>query len=430
MITRPVTILALLTALNFLNYIDRYVLSAVLPKVQESLGLSDTVSGGLGTVFLLGYFVTSPIFGTLADRGGRRGLIALGIVIWSVATVGSGLAQSAGSLIVARALVGVGEASYATIAPTIIDDIAPPDKRTRWLAVFYAATPIGSAIGFLVGGFIEVHYDWRMAFFVAGGPGIVLAFLCLAIAEPARTMTTVKPSIVETFRVLSKVPLYRKGVLGYCAATFAVGGFAFWAPTYIYRRFDMPLDKANFFFGLLTVLGGAVGTFVGGSMGDRMAKRRIAALGPDATEEERDRAYVVANLWVCFLSSVWAAPFAVACFVAPSPTLFFIAIFACEAGLFLNTSPVNAVVLRSVPPGLRAGAMALTIFAIHLLGDLWSPPLVGGIADSFKQRFMATMPEKAALAQASQLAMLLLPVAMAVSAVLWFRRADKAKTSG
>ena len=429
MIKRPATILALLTALNFLNYIDRYVLSAVLPKVQESLALSDKVSGFLGTIFLLGYFVTSPIFGTLADRGGRRGLIAFGIVVWSLATVGSGLAHSAGSLIAARALVGVGEASYATIAPTIIDDIAPADKRTRWLAIFYAATPIGSAIGFLVGGFIEVHYDWRMAFFVAGGPGLVLAFLCLAIQEPARQLHHAKPNIAESFKVLSKVPLYRKGVLGYCAATFAVGGFAFWAPTYIYRRFDLPLDKANFFFGLLTVAGGALGTFVGGSMGDRMAKKRVAELGPSATDDDRDRAYVVANLWVCFFSSLWAAPFAVACFLAPTPAIFFACIFACEAGLFLSTSPVNAVVLRSVPPGLRAGAMALSIFAIHLLGDLWSPPLVGSIADSLKERFVASMPEKAALAQASQIAMMLLPVALAVSAALWFRK-SKGGTPG
>jgi MFS family permease len=428
-IKRPATILALLTALNFLNYIDRYVLSAVLPKVQESLSLSDKVSGFLGTIFLLGYFVTSPIFGTLADRGGRRGLIAFGIFVWSLATVGSGFAQSAGSLIAARALVGVGEASYATIAPTIIDDIAPADKRTRWLAIFYAATPIGSAIGFLVGGFIEVHYDWRMAFFVAGGPGIILAFLCLAIKEPERQLHDAKPSVAESFKVLSKVPLYVQGVLGYCAATFAVGGFAFWAPTYIYRRFALPLDKANFFFGLLTVAGGALGTFVGGSMGDRMAKKRVAALGPNATDEEKDRAYVVANLWVCFISSAWAAPFAIACFLAPTPAIFFAAIFACEAGLFLSTSPVNAVVLRSVPPGLRAGAMALSIFGIHLLGDLWSPPLVGSIADTLKERFAASMPEKAAVAQASQIAMMILPVALAVSAALWFRK-SKAGTPG
>lgn len=409
MITRPATILALLTALNFLNYIDRYVLSAVLDPLQKSLHLTNTVGGLLGTVFLLGYFLTSPFFGTLSDRGGifsRRLLIAFGIFVWSLATIASGLAQSTGALIAARVFVGVGEASYATIAPTIIDDIAPPDKRTRWLAVFYAATPIGSAIGFLVGGFIEVHYDWRTAFFVAGGPGMFLAFVCLAIKEPARHMSVKKPSVLEAFKVLSKVPLYVQGVLGFCAATFAVGGFAYWAPTYIHRRFEMPLDRANFFFGVLTVLGGALGTFVGGGIGDRLARRRVAALGPDATDEQKDRAYVVANLWVCFLSSAWAAPWAVACFVAPSPVTFFMCIFMCEAGLFLSTSPVNAVVLRSVPAGLRGGAMALSIFGIHMLGDLWSPPLVGALSDR--------MP--------MQLAMLVLPVALAVSAMLWFRR--------
>src|SRR4051812_40597470 len=154
MIRRPVTILWLLTGLNLLNYLDRLVLSAVLPKVQEALQIDSFVAGSLATVFLVGYFATSPIFGALADRGGRKGLIALGVAVWSAATFGSGLAVGAASLIGARAVVGVGEASYATLAPTIIDDMSPPDRKGRWLSVFYLAIPVGSALGYLVGGFV------------------------------------------------------------------------------------------------------------------------------------------------------------------------------------------------------------------------------------------------------------------------------------
>jgi len=185
----PRVVLALFTALNLLNYLDRTVLSAVLAPVQGDLHLSNFVAGWLPTIFLIGYFATSPVFGALGDRvpaGGRTKLIALGIAVWSAATVASGLAQGTGSLIASRALVGVGEASYATLAPTLIDDLAPASQKSRWMSIFYAATPIGSALGYLVGGAIESSHGWRAAFFVAGGPGLAIALLCLLIVEPPR----------------------------------------------------------------------------------------------------------------------------------------------------------------------------------------------------------------------------------------------------
>ena len=154
MIKNPKAILALLTALNLLNYLDRYVLSAVLKPLQDELQLSNFVAGSLATVFLLGFFVTSPLFGHWADRSGvrgRRALIVVGVVVWSLATIATGFATSAWSLIAARAVVGVGEASYVTIAPTIIDEVAPPGKKGRWLAIFYTAIPVGSALGYLTG---------------------------------------------------------------------------------------------------------------------------------------------------------------------------------------------------------------------------------------------------------------------------------------
>src|SRR5215472_7288002 len=122
----PRAILAILTGLNLVNYLDRFVLSAVLLAVSHDLYLSKFVAGSLATIFLVGYFATSPIFGTLADRGRRKGLIALGVAVWSAATWATGMARGVWSLVAARAVVGVGEASYATMAPTIIDDLAPP----------------------------------------------------------------------------------------------------------------------------------------------------------------------------------------------------------------------------------------------------------------------------------------------------------------
>ncbi|HEY2517773.1 MAG TPA: MFS transporter, partial [Polyangiaceae bacterium] len=224
MIRRPAAILALLTALNFLNYIDRYVLSTVLPLVEAELGLSNFVAGTLATVFLVGYFATSPFFGQLGDRegvpGGRKGLLAAGVGVWSLATFASGLASGAASLAGARAFVGIGEASYGTIAPTIIDDLAPPSKKGRWFSIFYLGITVGSALGFVIGGVVQKFVGWRATFFVVGGPGILAALLCLGMVEPARKGLAARPELLRSALRLAKIPLYRRSILGYCAATF------------------------------------------------------------------------------------------------------------------------------------------------------------------------------------------------------------------
>jgi MFS family permease len=401
MIRRPATILALLTGLNLLNYLDRLVLSAVLPKVRDELVLSRFEGGLLATVFLLGYFVTSPIFGALGDRLPRKGLIAFGILVWSVATLASGMANTLGQLIAARAIVGVGEASYATLAPTIIDDITPPQKKGTALGIFYVATPIGAALGYLVGGFVEKHWDWRHAFYVAGGPGIVLALVCLLIKEPERSMSKEKPDLRRDFRALVAIPLYRYGVLGYCAYTAAIGAFSYWAPEFLYRRYKLDLDVANFRFGIITIVAGAIATWIGGRWADKMRLR----VEKEAPEGQVERETTRGLLRICAVGSIAGAPFVVACFLSPQSSLFFGLTFFAILALFISTSPINAVMLKSVPSELRASAMALCIFAIHLLGDLWSPPVLGWLMDNMRL----------------ELAMMMLPIAIAVSAFLWWR---------
>ena len=403
MIRRPGAILALLTGLNLLNYLDRLVVSAVLPKIQDDLGLSNFMGGFLATIFLLGYFATAPVGGALGDRMQRKWLIALGVIVWSAATIASGLAQTATQLLVARAFVGIGEASYATLAPTIIDDISPPERKGRNLAYFYGATPFGAALGYLVGGFVEARWGWRSAFFVAGGPGLVIALVCLAIAEPERKFSTVKPDLKKDLGTLARATLYRQGVLGYCAYTFAIGAFSYWAPKFLYARYHLALDVANFRFGLITVVAGVIATFLGGFWADRMRK----GLAKDGSEGD---AVVRGLLRICAIGSAIGAPLALACFLSPSAGIFFVLVFFCILALFLSTSPINAVVLSAVPPGLRASAMAISILAIHLLGDLWSPMLVGALADRVP----------------FEMAMMLLPVAIAVSAFVWWPRAARA----
>jgi MFS family permease len=398
-IKRPALILTLLTALNLLNYLDRFVLSSVLPLVRDELGIDKAAAGSLATVFLVGYFVTSPVFGALADRTdlkiGRKGLMATGVAVWSAATAATGLAGSLSALIGARAVVGVGEASYGTVAPTIIDDMAPPERKARWLSVFYVAIPIGSALGFAVGGILGKHFGWRSAFYAVGIPGVLAAAACLLIAEPVRHVVKEKIDFQATVKKLFAILLYRRGVLGYAAQTFAMGGFGYWAPTFLHEQYGLPLDKAGATFGAILVVAGGLGTAIGGYWTDRWT-RTAKASGDDAAASR-------IALTVCAVSSAIAAPLAAACFFAASAGQFFALGFACMLGLFLSTSPINVALLRAVPTEARASAMALSIFSIHMLGDLWSPPLLGWLQDR--------MP--------AAIAMMGVPLSIAVSAAIW-----------
>lgn len=406
MIRRPGFVLAILAGLNLLNYVDRTVLAAVLPRVSAvhdkgGLGLDKLQAGALATAFLIGYFATSPIFGTLADRAPRlrTRLMTVGVLVWSLATFLSGRAFDFWSMIGARALVGVGEASYAAVAPTLIDDMGEVG-RSRRLAVFYMAIPIGSALGYVLGGFLETKVGWRGAFQFVGAPGALLALSCLLVFDRGAEEHAKheRPPVLKMLAPLTKQKLYARAVLGYAAQTFALGGFQHWAPTYIEARHHFDLDRANYLFGAILVVAGFVGTFAGGAWGERVAR----GLGREGAAR--------AHVRVCAISAMLGAPFAFAAVLAPSAVLFFAFIFVCIVFVFLSTSPINAAILESVPIELRASGMALSTFSIHMLGDLWSPPLVGRLGD----------------ATSMNVAMLLLPAAIAVSAVIWWRREQTA----
>lgn len=409
MIRSRTGIVALLTGLNFLNYLDRFIVAAVLPRIQEEHHLSDFQGGLLATAFLLGYFVTAPVFGLLGDRMPRKWLIALGVLVWSAATIASGLAPNLAALIAARAVVGIGEASYATLAPTLIDDLAPPDKKGKLMAIFFLAIPVGSALGYLTGGFVQKAWGWREAFYVGGVPGLGLAALCLAMIEPPRKLAAAKVPLVAAASTLVRIPLYRRAVLGYCAHTAAIGAFSYWGPTFLVRRFadslaadpgcdatlapfyfwfGLPspctraaLATANFWFGTVTVVAGAIGTILGGRLADR-ALRGLPPVPAGTSHLHRaNRLATNAQLRVCAGGVAIAFPFVVAAFFAPSANGFFALAGIAEVGLFVSAAPINVIMLRTAPAYLRASAMALGIFSIHLFGDLWSPSVLGLLLD-------------------------------------------------
>jgi MFS family permease len=405
-IRSPRAILALLTILNLLNYFDRFVVNAVGPRIQEHLGISTSQLGLVASVFMVGYLVTSPIFGWLGDRYPRKGLIAAGVAVWSLATVASGFALSLLPLLAARAVVGVGEASYAALSPTIIDDVAPRSSKNRWLGVFYVAISVGSALGVLVGGMLERWFGWRYAFFIAGGPGLAAALVTLLVVEPERTPREARAkseSAVASFfadlRALSKRRLYVLTVLGYTAQTFALGGFIFAAVPFLYRRHCLDLHVADFSFGALTVVTGIIGTAAGSVIADRVPG------------EDRVRA----SLRVCAVSSLVATPIAFAAILAPTPPLFLALLGLCEVFVFASMAPTNFALLHSVPPAQRAGAMATSIFVIHAMGDVLSPPLVGKVSDAMGDGITQCTSSTGLV-----LGMLILPFALGLSSVLWW----------
>jgi MFS transporter, Spinster family, sphingosine-1-phosphate transporter len=410
-------ILALLTGLNFLNFIDRAVIAAVLKPMKEDLALSNLEAGLLNSAFLIGYFVTAPLFGARADKAARKGLIALGVAVWSVATVWSGLATGFWTLLCSRALVGVGEASYTALAPTIIDDITPADRKGKALAVFYLAIPLGYALGYILGGFIahrlgDTHPDWRAAFLVTGGPGIVLALSCLAIEEPARKLADARARLIDGLRELVDIPLFRRAVLGFCAYTAAIGAFSYWVPNYLLIQFKGTLndESANFWFGIVLIVAGAIGTYLGGWLGDR-GLRKLPSPAEDAPwDAPEHRAGVNVQLRICARGMLIAAPLTTLAFMMGHPVGFFALAFVVEIGLFLSTSPINAALMRAVPPERRASAMAAAICAIHLFGDLWSSAALGLLQDVLELR----------------IAMMALPFTFAIAAYVWWPRRREA----
>ena len=418
--------LGILSFINLFNYLDRYLLSALVERLKHSeLALNDAQLGALMSAFLAVYTLTAPVFGALGDRRSRPKLIAFGVAVWSLATALSGLAGSYVALLAARAAVGIGEAAYGTIAPSLLSDYYPADRRGRAMAIFFCAIPVGSALGYMVGGAVGAHYGWRAAFFVAGIPGLALAFLCLRLQDPTRGLQDdaiprntatggpapasraagepaadkpapgasgpsarrgISAETRATYVQLLKNRPYLFTVLGYAAYTFAMGGLAYWMPAFLERVRGISPEKSTLQFGEIVVVTGFLGTFIGGWLGDYCAKYS-------------QRGYLI----VTAASTLLAAPFVWLALTTASSTGYLVFMVIAQLLMFLSTGPVNASIVNLVLPTQRASAVALEIFAIHALGDAVSPYLIGAVSDA------------SSLAEAVKI----VPVAVVLSGLLW-----------
>ena len=363
--TGAIMALILLTSMNFVNYLDRYILPAVQEQVKGEFRLTDEQIGSLTLWFFVAYVLTSPLTGFLGDRFPRKPMIVLaglGIAAMNFLTA---TVHGYFSLNLRHAALGVVEASFGIFAPALLADFFAEDRRNMALTVFNVAIPVGAALGYLAGGNIAASHGWRMAFIVSAIPGALIALLILAfMREPERVTVREKAGLdkASVFSLLSN-KAYLGSILGYAAVTFSLGGISWWMPSFLHRIDGRDIGAAGTIMGGITVVCGLGGTVLGGWWAQVWSRKNNKAL-----------------YYVPALSAGLAVTPALLCFFGPKALtlpMLGLAVFL----IFLGTGPVNAATLNAVPANLRASAMAGQLFLIHVLGDLPSPRLIGWISD-------------------------------------------------
>jgi len=405
--------LALLLLINMFNYIDRQVLAAVVGPIkatffyqngeavvqgsaflnsiiqwfQRQLGFKpeDALLGLLGTAFMLIYMIGSPIFARAAARRSRWSIVGWGVILWSLASSASGLASTFVALLLTRCCVGIGEAAYGPVAPAMISDMYPIENRGKMLAWFYVAIPVGSALGYVLGGLVA-HSDignwsarvfgiggesWRWAFILVTLPGIILGLKSLFMRESPQGISDARqsahPAAVpwRNYLILMRTPSYVLCTIGMAAMTFAIGGIAFWMPYYLESR-PGAHSNSTVIFGAITALAGLSATLLGGLAGDKLRSR-----------------FPSSYFLVSGIAMIAGFPIFLAVLYAPFPWAIWLFIFLACFCLFFNTGPTNTILANVTAPSMRAIGFAFNIFVIHALGDVISPVVVGFLNDYY-----------------------------------------------
>ena len=363
--------LFLLLAINLFNYIDRQVLAALEPDIRATFfpagGVNAmTKTGLLGDAFFVTYMITAPILGLLADRFSRWIIIGSAVLLWSLASGCSGLAATFTILFATRVCVGIGEGGYGPAAPTILSDLFPIETRGRIMAIFCAAIPVGSALGYVIGGLIGAHLGWRWAFYLVAPPGLLLGLLCFWQRDPrvtAHHLVLESPRrSLRDYLNLFRTRSYLINCIAMTLMTFVTGGLGFWAPAYLRFRNQSP-DVGMTIFGLIIVVAGLVSTLLGGVIADKL-RSRVAG----------------SYFWVSGIGMLISCPFFIGTLYIPFPAAW-ITMFVAIFFLFLNTGPSNTALANVSLPAVRATAFAANIFVIHAFGDVqafWLLGYIGG----------------------------------------------------
>jgi len=381
------TALVLLTALNFVNYIDRYILPGVQEQVKVEFHVSDAQIGSITFWFFLTYMCTAPLTGWLGDRMARKPLIIGCALLISGVNVLTGTVHAFDSLLLRHAVLGIGEASLGIYAPALLADFYPEEARNRVLTIFYTAIPVGAALGYLIGEVVGSRFGWRMPFYVSAIPGLLIAVLIFfllrephrgasdtgenrrldeafeaEIAEVRSPIRRLGDVIVKVWQMLGRNPPYLYATLGMAAVTFSLGGISAWMPSFLQRSGFSP-NTVGLTLGAITAGAGRGGTAFGGWLAQLWLRTNHRAL---------------------YLVSAWSAlltvPFGVLCFFGPRATML-PALGVAMFCIFLGTGPLNAAIVNAAPATVRATAIALELFLIHALGDTPSPRLIGMVSD-------------------------------------------------
>lgn len=374
--------LAVLFGMNLLNYIDRYSFFAVGTQIKQQFDIDDFWYSVLGVAFMVVYTLVSPVMGVLGDRYHRRMLLAGGVGLWSLATVGTAFSQDFYHMFFWRALLGVGEASYGVIAPSLIADLFPPEKRGRAMGVYYLALPLGGAIGYVVGSWVGQEHGWQKAFFVVGFPGFLAALAALVIIDPGRGASeghrpagkAERPGLSE-YLGLFKIPTFLFNTAGMAAVTFATGAYAVHGANFYQIVRGMSMKEAGLWIGILAAISGLLGIALGTFLADyalRFTRR--------------------AYLLLACIAVALAVPLGLFAVLEPHRATSLSFLFGAMTMLSMVLGPCNTVIANVVPANKRASGFALYIFLIHVFGDISSPLILGAISVFFGKPSVAQSP--------------------------------------
>ncbi|XP_059350809.1 protein spinster-like isoform X2 [Daphnia carinata] len=382
---RQIITVSILCFVNLINYMDRYTIAGILTQIQCDLNIGDTEGGLLQTAFVAIYMICAPVFGYLGDRYSRRLIMAGGIFIWSLTTLLGSYMTTFWGFLVMRALVGVGEASYSTIAPTIISDLFVGDTRSKFLALFYFAIPVGSGLGYIVGSeAARIMGSWHWGLRVTPVFGAIAVLLILLVvqdpprgeSEGAHLSAT---SWWDDIKSLGKNKSFVMSTAACTAVAFVAGALAWWGPKFIALGLatqqghqDVSLDDVSYIFGLIAMIAGLLGVPLGSFLGQKLRVR-----------------YQRADPIVCGMGMLFSTPLMLAAlFIAGwNTTTCFVVVFFGQVLLNLNWAIVADILLYTVIPTRRSTAEAFQILFSHALGDAGSPYLIGQISEILKKTF-------------------------------------------
>ncbi len=364
-IESPSKILLVLTLIEFINYFDRQVVFPLFSFLKADFGLSDFELGLIGTVFMIIHATFSVPLGILADKWIRKNIIAAGVAIWSVATFVTGLVQNFTQLLATRAAVGIGEASYAPAATSLIADNFPIEKRARASSIFHLGMFLGGTLGMILAGVIGSHLGWRACFFIVAIPGMILALSALRIKEAKHSKQNTDSVNRTNILQLFKTPAYVMTLISGVMLTFTSSAIISWMTQFFIRFHNYSVDQASMTIGLAVLIGGPLGIYSGGYFSDLLYNKY-----------KKPRSLAMA---FAFLA---ATPLIYLTLTTQNEILLIVSLVLATYLMTFYYGPMVALIQDIVPGSLKATAFAFYLFTVHLIGSTPAPALIGKVSDA------------------------------------------------